>query len=140
MNPNPAPQNYNNRALINGDGEYTEYPQDFLRPFKKQVRSLTDPFGYLGPILYTSNTFINKGKSKDNNNLLMGNHMSKTHVFENARRLILAESPGGLPNDIDDDQIQQTAEAYYFDHVGPDRTQNLLIHENKHNLGAEDSD
>jgi len=115
------------------DGDQVEYPDEYLLPVTFPPRNPDDPFAYLGPIRYTGNSWTSRGTTKDLNNLLMGNHMNKTCRFEEARRLVLAESPGGLPPDIDNDQLTGTRQAYYEDNQGPDRTKNQMLHDKKVN-------
>lgn len=118
-------------SLPLSEGRYVDYPTEYLHPVKLPHRNPSDPYAYLGKIRYTGNSWTAKGPTKDIRNLLFGNHMSHTYMAEMARRMVMAESPGGLPSDIDADSLAGKKTLWYEDGEGPDRTQNQIIHDRK---------
>lgn len=95
-----------------------------------------DPYEHLGPIGYTANTYKHPTSGKSNplveiENTHLGFSYKASVAKELARRMILAETPPGLPDDIDDDSLAETAEGYYQDRKGPDRSRNYEIHKRK---------
>ena len=97
-------------------GYAVRYPDNMRVPVERPIKTSADPWSYLGPIGYTGNTWrARKGELNTLLNIHMGFHVKKTVIKELARRLVLTESKGGLPEDIDDDSFASTAEAYYLD-------------------------
>ena len=86
-------------------GENMSYPEELRYDYTPSRRN-KDDFSHLGPIGYTSNTWRSRDDGiKDIQNLMVGFHIKKSIMLEMTRRMILAESKGGLPKDIDKDSL-----------------------------------
>lgn len=119
-------------AMPTVNGKTVSYPFDLTVPAKSRRYSTVDPYEHLGPIGYTTNTWRNKeGPLKIYTNLYLGFSMKPSARREDARRLILAESIGGLQKNIDEDSYVSKAQYHYLDNKGPDRTQNMVKHRRK---------
>ena len=126
---NLADQDVSESAMPTVSGRQVLYPIELAVPTYAKTYTTSDPYKHLGPIGYTTNTWRTKeGPLKIYTNLYMGFSRKKSGNREEARRIILAESKGGLPRDIDADSVVSKAAGYFFDGVGPDRTQNMKIH------------
>lgn len=103
-------------TLPSSDGSQLKFPRQLLVPLEKQEKTGKDddPFSFLGPIGYTMNSFRGrKDRLWKIHNLYSGGHVKKTVMLELARRLILAESLGGLPSDIDDDSLVGDGDLHF---------------------------
>lgn len=120
-------------SLPTVSGRKLNYPEELAAPRRKKKKKRgEDPYKHLGPIGYTRNTWMHAPKSsefKSAQNLLLGFHVKKSAMLELARRMILAESLGGLPRDCDNDSLVSTEKFFYKKGKAPDRTHNMEIHE-----------
>ena len=117
-------------SLPTVSGRRISYPQELATPKAKIKRKRGDPYAHLGPIGYTRNTWRSRGGPlQQAQNLFLGFHVKKSARLELARRLILAESLGGLPRNCDADSLVSKQDYFYKSGEAPDRTHNLEIHE-----------
>lgn len=89
------------------------YPQSMEQHVRPVQYAWDDPFGHMGRVGYTRNTYQFKGPNKDDNNIYGGQHMKKTLWLEEMRRRIIAEAEG-ISADVDETSVAGTAEAYYI--------------------------
>lgn len=106
-------------------GRELKYPWEITYPIQPVRTQSVDPFAHLGPIGYTRNTWRTRGGPyQQAQNLLLGFHVKASGMKELARRMILAESIGGLPRDIDKDSLVSKEKYFYHSGKAPDRTRN----------------
>jgi len=116
--------------LPTNSGRGLKYPEELAFPTQKKERTTQDPFQHLGPIGYTRNTWRSKGGSfQKAQNTYLGFHVKESAKKELARRLVLAESLGGLPRDIDKDSLVSDEKYFFKKGKAPDRTKNMEKHE-----------
>lgn len=103
------------------------YPWDLAVPVQAVTHNnkTNDKYAHLGPISYTRNTWRGrKGPLQQAQNLYLGFHVKKSAMMELARRMILAESLGGLPRNCDEDSLVSKEKYFYKSGKAPDRTRN----------------
>lgn len=107
-------------------GRGLNYPEEITYPTQPRESKTEDPFQHLGPIGYTRNTWRSRGGPyQQAQNLFLGFHVKSSAMKELARRMILAESIGGLPRDIDEDSLVSNEKYFFHSGQAPDRTRNL---------------
>lgn len=113
-------------------GRTLSFPEEISYPRKVKEKKRDQKYAHLGPIGYTRNIWrAADGDLKKVQNIWLGWHAKKTVMYELARRLVLAESLGGLPRDIDRDSLVSTQTGYYDKGRAPDRTKNRERYESK---------
>lgn len=118
-------------SLPTVSGRKISYPEELSIPREQKKRKVgDDPYKHLGPIGYVRNTWRSQGGPlQQAQNLFLGCHVKKTALSELARRMILAESLGGLPRNCDEDSLVSKEGYFYKKGKAPDRTRNMEIHE-----------